>query len=124
MKGENSLSPHTRPAPVLLHCSTLFYKPNTLLCPTTVLITPHYTYHVCIMYNTILYNNLTVLTIGLFVCLYLYSTCYLFPAALVEGTIFAMHGGLSPDLTGIDQVHIVFIHINPSLLLPRTTFQC
>ena len=27
-----------------------------------------------------------------------------FTAALIEGTIFAMHGGLSPDLNSLEQV--------------------
>ena len=33
-------------------------------------------------------------------------TCFasLFIAALVEGTIFCMHGGLAPDLSTVDQL--------------------
>ena len=37
----------------------------------------------------------------------------LFSAALVEGTIFCMHGGLSPDLVELDQVSAIVLRYHP-----------
>ena len=47
-------------------------------------------------------------------------------AALVEGTIFTMHGGLSPDLTSLEQVgdRQLFHKLLYQKLLKNSLIQC